>query len=131
MIIDKKSLHYRILNWLSQKLLGYDEFAPTTLCGYFWQAIGTLGFTTIILSGLLLGGYLMVYSPLLWYFTENPYNYQRGCAIVGLVLDGLLLTFFVVGFVYLYVKDRSFGKMIAAFFKAIKDKYCPIVTYKE
>jgi len=112
----------------------YDIARPTNTCQLFWKTfllstvIGAMG---LIVGFYLLGG-LLLFLPYYWHPLSIFFLMMSTCAII-------------LGSVYLIdrgINEGKFDKLIGRertqweknigeAYKGFKEKYCPIVSYKE
>jgi hypothetical protein len=119
MDINVKSWHYKM-----NKCLG-DGTMPKTLCSYFWISLWHI---FMILTMLALGLLLITFfiSPIFLLLTTNEQLTGMGYASISIDTMILIMT----GGCCLLDKI-SFSRVIIEYIKAVKNKVCPLITYKE
>ena len=104
----------------------YRMTPPTDLCTFFWKLLGSAAILTFI--GVFCGVYIIG----AWAFFMLPYHWSilpfALFTIIAIAL-GILL-----GILYLFeekdILDSTAVRVLVEGFQGIKDKYCPLVTYK-
>lgn len=122
MIINTKSLHYKFNQMMGDKT---ETPMPKTLCGYFWLTVGNIGLIMVmsVIFGII--GFFLSSPILNFFFTKSIISDMAFIADVFYIIAGISL---VVGLIF---NKSSFGRMIWNYILAIKDKYCPLIEYKE
>ena len=134
-IINKKSWHYRWFKFIGNKMVEKGKWeAPKSVCGYFWGFIFTNLFMVVMsLAAIAIGGFLIyILTAPVWYqfFPEfGPNGDGKEIAYIGGAFNILLLCLFLV--IVISNKDSGFIAVIKAYLWGVKNKVCPMITYKE
>lgn len=121
MKINTSSLHYKFNRFMNMST--YDR--PKTVCSYFWTTVFN-ALAALFMSGFLLFFMTFILSPILCLLFNNNKIYEMAPA--ALIIEGLLLTWGIGSYFYSKI---SFGHVAKEYFKAVKNKWCPLITYEE
>lgn len=117
MVINKQSWHYKLI----VNIIGFEE--PKSLCGYFWKLVGSIAFI------ILISTIVLCIIPGIFLFVHNLYNdFWKSLSYYGIGFIITQLLFYIIRLSLNY----NFPKFILfEYVKAIKDKNCPLIIYKD
>ena len=118
MIINKNSLHYKFVEKLYS--IWNNERIPSNLCEYFWKTslMVTLSIFLVLVS---IGIIFSMLSPLI---TLMGYEINHQILAFGAIVDITILgTIICISLTNI--------KLVKTMYKSIKEKYCPIIEFKD
>lgn len=136
MQISKSSWHYRLIAWSKNMDGRSSRDMPSSLCGYFWSVVGA-GFLATILAiffSIIIGG---IPALLYFYFVKSD---QVAGTILIVIGSAISIIVFIILLAKLHAKaemtqyqrdSSGFLKVSYEFFKAVKNRFCPFIEYRD
>lgn len=154
MNVNKESLLYRLFTIYAFNASKNSRMDKFTLCYYFWQIMSSfITFSGLVFIGVILS--MMILEPIItlfiYLFTDQFYMFFGGDEPFFLIL-GIFLYLVLIGIgisiaieerkIYLQNKklieekmdknedENSFRYLIKSYYRAVKEKVCPIIEVK-
>lgn len=151
MIVNTKSLHYRLNLWRHTE---YKVKSKNTLCSYFWFTVWNLFVISFITSAIIFVFYMVGYGvneettkygydALLIPYIGNIIIPFLGLIFVACVVSVALSLTGIVYYIHTgFIKFQNREKphkdkkskqpgLISSYIKAKKEKFCPIIEFKD
>lgn len=134
MIVNRKAWHYRIakLFWGELQTDGWGgAIEVTNLCRYFWQCVASI-FGVVLFTGLISILIISLTVLFLEFLTEPMWLRMQIIIAVSWVLSSIFLPIGIIQFFRYKDIDTEIStpKLVKEFIKAKKNKYCPIIKFK-